>query len=61
MLQLVQTGKIAEEDKLLAIQKLGKAASNAMVTHRATQAVNKALVEGKEKEAQAKAKKKKQA
>ena len=43
------------------MQKLGKAASNAMVTHRATQAVNKALVEGKEKEAQAKAKKKKQA
>jgi hypothetical protein len=43
------------------MQKLRKAASNAIVTQRATQAINKALVEGKEKEAQAKAKKKKQA
>jgi hypothetical protein len=51
LLQLVQGSKITEEDKLLAMQKLGKAASNAMVTHRATHAVNKTLVEGKEKAA----------
>jgi hypothetical protein len=36
LLQLVQTSKIAKEDKLLAMQKLKKATSNAIVTHRAT-------------------------
>jgi hypothetical protein len=49
MLKEVEEGTITEEKKLILIQKIGKSATNAMVTQRATQAVNKALVEGKRK------------
>jgi hypothetical protein len=51
MLKAVQTGKVTDENHLELIQKLGNAASNAMVALRATQSVNEELVEkSKEKE-----------
>jgi DDE superfamily endonuclease/Tc5 transposase DNA-binding domain/helix-turn-helix, Psq domain len=49
MLEGIQDGKITHEGQLQLIQKIGKAASDAMVTLRATQSINTQLM-GKAKE-----------
>ena len=51
MLKEVQTGHVTDGNHLELIQKIGNAASNAMITLRATESVNKVFVEkAKEKE-----------
>jgi hypothetical protein len=49
VIQLVQSGELSDTDTLLALEKLGKAAANAMAESTATRSVNQDLVDATKK------------